>query len=235
MAGGIAILEARQGLTSASATSAQGVSYAPKYGLRNDYDYIVAEWPLNEARKFSRSLSEFNGQPVVDARVWFNDGTGRVRPGKKGITVGVKQLPNLAEAMAKALAEVEDRGPASRRAAARELQNSPQLRAQAAIGPLRTRGFLHDGWSCRHGEHCLRLRGRSLSKSSRVTAEAATARWSGPYEKPQKFFTSPKLQPPEADVICLAHKEEFAYREVAVQRQPYSTLACKKNYPRWLE
>jgi hypothetical protein len=70
---------------------------------------IIAEWPLNRRETFRVSLSEYNGHPTFDARVWFDDGAGHVKPGKKGITLGMKQLPKLAEALAKARVEAEAR------------------------------------------------------------------------------------------------------------------------------
>ena len=53
----------------------------------------IEEWPLNGREVFRVSLGEYNGRAVVDARVWFDDGTGRVKPGRKGVTLGVSSCP----------------------------------------------------------------------------------------------------------------------------------------------
>lgn len=71
---------------------------------------IIAEWPLNRRETIRVSLSEYNDRPVIDMRVWFDDGAGRAKPGRKGLTLGVKQLPQLADALVKALAEAKARG-----------------------------------------------------------------------------------------------------------------------------
>lgn len=71
---------------------------------------IIAEWPLNRRESFRVTLSEYKDQPVIDARVWYADGAGHVKPGKRGCTLGVRQLPKLADAMSKALNEARARG-----------------------------------------------------------------------------------------------------------------------------
>lgn len=71
---------------------------------------IIAEWPRNAREALRLSLSEFRGAPMVDLRVWFDDGAGRMQPGRSGLTLSTKHLPRLAEAMARALAEAEARG-----------------------------------------------------------------------------------------------------------------------------
>jgi hypothetical protein len=71
---------------------------------------IIAEWPRNARETLRLSLAEFKGAPVVDLRVWYDDGAGRMQPGRQGVTLSVKQLPRLAEAMARALGEAEARG-----------------------------------------------------------------------------------------------------------------------------
>lgn len=70
----------------------------------------IAAWPLNRRETLRVSLSEFNGHPIIDARVWFDDGGGCIKPGRKGLTLGVKHLPKLVDAMTKLLAEAQVRG-----------------------------------------------------------------------------------------------------------------------------
>jgi len=71
---------------------------------------IIAEWPRSSREVLRLSLSEFKGAPTVDLRVWYDDGAGRMQAGRSGLTLSTKQLPRLAEAMARALAEAEARG-----------------------------------------------------------------------------------------------------------------------------
>lgn len=71
---------------------------------------IIDEWRRNGRETLRVSLAEFKGAPMVDLRVWYDDGAGRMQPGRQGVTLSAKQLPRLAEAMARALAEAEARG-----------------------------------------------------------------------------------------------------------------------------
>ncbi|KAF2990151.1 transcriptional coactivator p15/PC4 family protein [Methylocystis sp. MJC1] len=71
---------------------------------------VIAEWPRNARETLRVSLAEFKGAPTVDLRVWYDDGAGRMKPGRQGVTLSTKQLPRLAEAVAHALAEAEARG-----------------------------------------------------------------------------------------------------------------------------
>lgn len=68
---------------------------------------IIDEWPRNARETIRVSLSEFNGTPTVDIRVWFNDGASGMKPGKSGITLSTKHLPKLAAALASALGEAQ--------------------------------------------------------------------------------------------------------------------------------
>ncbi|MBN9454285.1 MAG: transcriptional coactivator p15/PC4 family protein [Bosea sp.] len=65
---------------------------------------IVAEWPKNERETVRVALDEFNGHPVVNARLWFRADDGSMRPGKAGLAIGVRHLPALAKALNQALA-----------------------------------------------------------------------------------------------------------------------------------
>lgn len=64
---------------------------------------IVAEWPKNDRENVRVALDEFNGHPVVSARLWFKGEDGNLRPGKTGIAIGVRHLPALARALNQAL------------------------------------------------------------------------------------------------------------------------------------
>ena len=47
------------------------------------------------------ALDIYNGKHTVNARVWYRDGD-ELKPGKSGITLAVKHLPALADALVKA-------------------------------------------------------------------------------------------------------------------------------------
>ena len=64
---------------------------------------IVKEWERNgRGEKIRVTLDHFKSADTIDARVWWTDEAGEVRPGK-GLTLGLKHLPALAEAIAEAL------------------------------------------------------------------------------------------------------------------------------------
>lgn len=71
---------------------------------------IVAEWPKNEREIVRVALDEFNGHPIVNARLWFRADDGSMCPGKAGLTIGVRHLPALAKALNRALAIATEQG-----------------------------------------------------------------------------------------------------------------------------
>jgi transcriptional coactivator p15 (PC4) len=79
----------------------------------------IAQWPLNRHGEFVRvALEQFKGVDLVNIRKWYLDDNEALRPGKGGIALNVKHLPQLADALTKALAQarveglVDDGGPA---------------------------------------------------------------------------------------------------------------------------
>ncbi len=71
---------------------------------------IIAEWPLKRHERLRVSLELFNGVWLINSRKWFQAENGEWRPGKQGIALGVKHLPQLAEAVTKALSITRERG-----------------------------------------------------------------------------------------------------------------------------
>ena len=71
---------------------------------------IVAEWPKNSRETVRVSLDQYRDRDTIDIRSWWTDAAGKLRPGKSGITLAVRHLPDLAEAIDKALAEAKGRG-----------------------------------------------------------------------------------------------------------------------------
>jgi hypothetical protein len=63
---------------------------------------ITAEWDRNSREIVRVALDQSNGRHTINARVWYREGD-EVRPSKSGITLALKQLPALAEAVGKAL------------------------------------------------------------------------------------------------------------------------------------
>lgn len=70
----------------------------------------IAQWAKNAREQIIVRLGEYNGRLTIEARVWFTDEAGELKPGKSGLTVALRHLPQLAAAYADALAEARARG-----------------------------------------------------------------------------------------------------------------------------
>jgi hypothetical protein len=71
---------------------------------------IIAAWPKNSRETLQVKLDTFKGQAVIDARAWYAGADGTLKPGRGGLTVSVRHLPQLAEALGKALTIATDTG-----------------------------------------------------------------------------------------------------------------------------
>lgn len=71
---------------------------------------IIAEWPLKRHERLRISLELFNGVWLLNSRKWFETESGEWRPSKQGIALSVKHLPQLADAVTKALSIARERG-----------------------------------------------------------------------------------------------------------------------------
>jgi hypothetical protein len=71
---------------------------------------IIAEWAKNSRETVRVSLAQYQGRDTVDVRTWWTSDAGELRPGKSGITLAVRHLPDLASAITQALAEAKARG-----------------------------------------------------------------------------------------------------------------------------
>jgi hypothetical protein len=72
---------------------------------------LIVEWALNKRGEHLRvTLEKYNGYDLINIRKWFEADGGELRPGKQGIAVQVKYLPQLADAITKALATALERG-----------------------------------------------------------------------------------------------------------------------------
>lgn len=69
---------------------------------RPAFPIVIAEWDRNSREVVRVALDQYNGRHTVNARVWYHSDDG-LRPGKTGITLSVKHLPALADALAAAV------------------------------------------------------------------------------------------------------------------------------------
>ncbi len=82
--------------------------------MQPEFPIVVAEWPRNSREMVRVTLNEYRGHPTLDCRCWFSDEDGGFLPGRCGITLAIRHLPRLvqalreAEATARALGLVAD-------------------------------------------------------------------------------------------------------------------------------
>ncbi len=79
-------------------------------GMTAGFPFVVAEWPRNGRESIRVSLDEYRGRQTIDLRCWWRDDDGNLRPGRSGLTLAVRHLPALADALAKALATARETG-----------------------------------------------------------------------------------------------------------------------------
>lgn len=66
-------------------------------------EIIIAEWAKNGRETLRVRLDTFKDQPVIDCRAWYENSEGLLRPGRGGLTLGIRHLPALADALVKAV------------------------------------------------------------------------------------------------------------------------------------
>lgn len=66
---------------------------------------VIASWPRNAREEVRVQISEFQGNVTIDLRNWYSDAAGHLKPGKGGLTLGVRHLPDLADALRAARSE----------------------------------------------------------------------------------------------------------------------------------
>jgi hypothetical protein len=76
----------------------------------NSDSVIVAEWALNKRETLRVSIELYRGTWLINVRKWFEGADGELRPGNKGIALGLRHLPQLQEAVTKALSFARERG-----------------------------------------------------------------------------------------------------------------------------
>ena len=70
----------------------------------------IAIIPKNSLEETQIDLSEFKGNKLVSARVYYDAGNDDWRPTKKGVAVKISQLPDLIEALQKAQSTANEPG-----------------------------------------------------------------------------------------------------------------------------
>jgi hypothetical protein len=72
---------------------------------------IVCEFWANRRGEAVRiQLKEFNGHPLLDMRKYFTAADGKMVPTKKGLSIAIARLPDLAAAIGKALNKARELG-----------------------------------------------------------------------------------------------------------------------------
>jgi hypothetical protein len=74
------------------------------------FPHVIAEWDRNSREVVRVALDQYQGRYTINARVWFRADDDTLRPGKSGMTLSVKHLPAMADALGKALARAIELG-----------------------------------------------------------------------------------------------------------------------------
>jgi hypothetical protein len=70
-------------------------------GRPESFPIVIAEWERNAREIVRVALDHYNGRHTINVRVWYRDGD-ELKPSRSGITLAVKHLPALADALSKA-------------------------------------------------------------------------------------------------------------------------------------
>ena len=82
----------------ARATLTEPISIAKMWKSRNHTEHVRVE------------LSEYEGHPLINVRIWQTGSDGVDRPTVKGIAMAIRKLPELASALAKAETKARELG-----------------------------------------------------------------------------------------------------------------------------
>ena len=77
---------------------------------QDDLPLVIAEWRRNVRENVRVSLDRYQDCDTIDVRCWFKADDGLLRPTRTGITLAVRHLPQLAEALGAALTVARERG-----------------------------------------------------------------------------------------------------------------------------
>jgi hypothetical protein len=73
------------------------------------FPLVIAGWNRNAREVIRVALDRYEGRHTIKVRVWYRNGH-EIKPGKSGLALGVKHLPALADAVAKALVQSRELG-----------------------------------------------------------------------------------------------------------------------------
>jgi hypothetical protein len=71
---------------------------------------IIAEWSINSRERLRVSIEQYNGTWLFSARRWFAADDSSIRPLKRGLSIGLKHLPLIAEGTARVLTFAREHG-----------------------------------------------------------------------------------------------------------------------------
>ena len=87
-----------------------GENRGSAFNLRSlEFPITIAQWDHNAREVVRVALDLYNGRHTINARVWYRDDDD-LKPSKSGITLAVKHLPALADAIGDALDKARDLG-----------------------------------------------------------------------------------------------------------------------------
>jgi hypothetical protein len=71
---------------------------------------IFKSWksPRNHTEHVRVDLSEYEGHPLINVRIWKTGSDGIDRPTIKGIALGIRKLPDLARALSQAVIKARE-------------------------------------------------------------------------------------------------------------------------------
>jgi hypothetical protein len=71
---------------------------------------IIAQWELNRRESVRIEIHEFKGTQLICIRKWFAAADDTMAPGRHGINLSLKHLPQLAAAVNDALSKAREEG-----------------------------------------------------------------------------------------------------------------------------
>ena len=78
--------------------------------MQPDLPIVIAEWPRNNRETVRVRLDSYGGRPTIDCRCWYVSTDGEIKPDQSGITLSTNHLPELTEALGKAMSEAQRLG-----------------------------------------------------------------------------------------------------------------------------
>lgn len=75
--------------------------------MKSTAPVTIAEWPKNGRETLRVQLTEYQGRPIIDLRVWYKGRDGELRPSRSGLTCSTSHVQRLAEALADAAVQLK--------------------------------------------------------------------------------------------------------------------------------